>query len=146
MRKFLLLLIFTGLAFPVDIGGFFGEGSNSKGITYGVFASLSFFPFTRFEIEGSKLVSSDKKMFSLTGEVGMSFSGVHPYFLIGYGNISDEKGKFHPLRTSYYFPTMGGGVKMKFFSEVLQLRLDFRKISMRENPYYRAYVGFFFSI
>ncbi len=146
MRKIFIFFVLAFSIFSIDLGGFIGEASNAKGMSYGVFASLSFFPFTRVEIEGSKFFTTEEKQLVLSGEAGISLAGIHPYLIAGVGINTNEEGKFEPFSSSTYFSAIGGGVKFSIFSRMLKLRLDFRKFSVKDNPYYRAYVGILFSI
>lgn len=146
MRKIFILLVFALSVFSIDLGGFVGEASNARGMSYGVFASLSFFPFTKVEIEGSKYFANEEKQLVLSGEAGISLAGIHPYVIAGVGINTNEEGVFEPLSSATYFSAIGGGIKFSIFSRMLKLRLDFRKFSVKNNPYYRAYVGILFSI
>jgi len=146
VRKILLFLLISIFLFPIELGGFIGEGSNARGMMYGVFASLSFFPMTRVEVEGTKFFTTNQKTAILSAEAGLTLSGVHPYLVAGVGINTDEEGSFHPFSSGSYFTSLGGGVKFSIFSSIFKVRLDFRKLSIKDNPYYRAYVGFLLSI
>ncbi len=141
---FLLLPLLRGF----DIGGFVGQASNNRGGTYGVFASLSFFPFTRVEVEGSKFFGRAEKQICLNAEVGIGLGGVHPYFSVGVGidTRTGEKLSLEKISSISLFTNTGAGVKFNIAPMLLKMRIDIRRFSVGEKPYYRAYVGLFFSI
>ncbi len=148
MKRLFVLLFLVALARGFDLGGFIGEASNERGATYGVFASVSLFPFTRVEVEGSKFFGRGEKQISLNGEVGLGLGGVHPYFSVGVGVDSGARQELSlkSLSSTSFFTTTGAGVKFSIAPMLLKMRIDIRRFSMGEKPYYRAYVGLFFSI
>ncbi len=148
MRRFVGFVILLPFLWGFDLGGFVGQASNNRGGTYGVFASLSFFPFTRVEIEGSKFFGRSEKQISLNGEVGIGLGGIHPYFSLGVGidTGDSEKLTLSRITSTSFFTSTGAGVKFNISPMLLKMRIDVRRFSLGEKPYYRAYIGLFFSI
>jgi len=148
VKRLLPLFFLVALVRGFDLGGFIGEASHDRGATYGVFASLSVFPFTRIELEGSKFFGRGEKQICLNGELGVGLGGVHPYFSVGVGLDTGphQEISLSVISSTSFFTTTGAGVKFSIAPLLMKMRIDIRRFSMGSRPYYRAYVGLFFSI
>ena len=147
MKRALILLLFAFLLSSAELGGFVGQASNDKGFFYGIYGGFSFFPLLSLEFEGTKYLSLEIISVGFDVQVAKCFGQVCPYGIFGYGIMSEPTKTPNLLDWDRLYHQVGGGLRLNLLSEILEFRIDIRKLSPRfESSFFRGYVGVLLSI
>ena len=147
MKKILALLLLLYALKATELGGFVGQASNEKGFFYGIYGGLNFLPMLSLEVEGVKYLSLEMISVGLDLQLSLCIGQVCPYGIFGYGIMSQPRQSPNLLDFDRLYNQVGGGMRFNVFSEVLEFRIDFRKVSPRfESPFYRGYIGVLLSL
>ncbi len=148
MKRIIALLLLIYSVKAIELGGFIGQASNEKGFFYGIYGGFDFLPMMSLEIEGTKYLSLELISVGLNLQLSFCIGGqVCPYGIFGYGIMSEPQKTPNLLNFDRLYNQLGGGMRFNVFSEILEFRIDFRKISPRfEGPFYRGYIGVLLSL